>query len=146
MLTAGLVCPQVSLLFDNNGTVLFAMFMAVWGEFCISMQHCFCMYFLYSDSCLRFIIHTDTNMKSTHLNMWLSTICGYSVHHVQSSIFCASNLFYPTAWMFFYDHWDVHCQGDATSLWKPSPHGYSHLNQSRPSGCGGGRAVIHKNT
>lgn len=25
--------PQVSLLFDNNGTVLFAMFMAVWGEF-----------------------------------------------------------------------------------------------------------------
>lgn len=29
-----LICPpQVSLLFDNNGTVLFAMFMAVWGEF-----------------------------------------------------------------------------------------------------------------
>lgn len=26
---------QVSLLFDNNGTVLFAMFMAVWGEFCV---------------------------------------------------------------------------------------------------------------
>lgn len=27
---------QISLLFDNNGTVFFAMFMAVWGEFCVS--------------------------------------------------------------------------------------------------------------
>lgn len=32
-----LVYLQVSLLFDNNGTVLFAMFMAVWGEFCVSI-------------------------------------------------------------------------------------------------------------
>lgn len=26
--------PKVSLLFDNNGTVCFAMVMAIWGEFC----------------------------------------------------------------------------------------------------------------
>lgn len=32
-LTRPYLRPQVSLLFDNNGTVLFAMFMAVWGEF-----------------------------------------------------------------------------------------------------------------
>lgn len=38
VLTDGDVCPQVSLLFDNNGTVLFAMFMAVWGEL-ISQTH-----------------------------------------------------------------------------------------------------------
>lgn len=33
VLTPAYLCLQVSLLFDNNGTVLFAMFMAVWGEF-----------------------------------------------------------------------------------------------------------------
>lgn len=34
VLTSALFYVQVSQLFDNNGTVLFAMFMAVWGEFC----------------------------------------------------------------------------------------------------------------
>lgn len=33
VLTPACLAPQVSLLFDNNGTVLFAMVMAVWGEF-----------------------------------------------------------------------------------------------------------------
>lgn len=27
----------MSLLFDNDGTVVFAMVMAVWGEFCVSV-------------------------------------------------------------------------------------------------------------
>lgn len=30
--------PKVSLLFDNDGTVFFAMVMAVWGEFCAFLR------------------------------------------------------------------------------------------------------------
>lgn len=37
VLTTAYVYLQVNLLFDNNGTVLFAMFMAVWGEFYLPM-------------------------------------------------------------------------------------------------------------
>lgn len=131
-----LLSLQVTLLFDNNGTVFFAMFMAIWGEFVIILIHI-------QDKMVKFVtamirIHAITENQSAILLF----MCLNIKDILYRQVFNQPQI-YSSNCQSFYDHSDMHCQGKC-HITEPTLPDYSYLNQHRPSGRGGGRAFIYK--
>lgn len=135
--------PKVSLLFDNDGTVFFAMVMAVWGEFAsLCGRRCYIRSYR-----SQFDGQDFTNEMNKEAGQQLRCPC------IQMFLAAPS----LPSWMYFCVSCSSACclfilrralpkRCHITEQHKPTCPFYPRLHRPRPSGYGGGQPLVHMRT